>query len=313
MKWRGRQGSSNVTRSSGPSVGPGGGPSPGMRLPGGMLGGGGGILGIIVVIVIYFLSNGGLGGGSGSNVNQFEESRSRYEAQADQNKNGEQGDPESEDDMADFLSVVLKDTEDAWTGILRDKGRQYNPPKLHLFTDSVNSGCGFQSAQVGPFYCPVDQTVYIDMTFYHDLRNRFGIKGGDFTMAYVLAHEVGHHIQNETGILEQVNRAQQQAGSEAAKNELNVRLELQADYLAGVVAHFQDQQGYLEEGDIQEALEAAEAIGDDTIQKRSQGRVVPDSFTHGTSAQRRRWYELGFKHGDLENSDTFNIDKSELG
>ena len=208
-----------------------------------------------------------------------------------------------EDELAEFSKVVLKDTEDVWNDIFPKYNREYQEPVMVLYTGSVNSGCGYASAQVGPFYCPADSKVYIDLSFYKDLRTKFGAEG-DFAFAYVIAHEVGHHVQNQLGIADQINRLRQQL-PEKEFNKYSVAMELQADYLAGVFASYQQNKGYLEHGDIEEAMNAANAIGDDTLQRRGQGHVVPDSFTHGTSAQRMEWFEKGYQAGDLSEWDTF--------
>lgn len=210
-----------------------------------------------------------------------------------------------EDELAAFVGVVLADTEDVWTELMREQGQVYQEPKLVLFSGQVQSACGFGSAASGPFYCPGDRNVYIDLVFYKELKQRFGAPG-DFAQAYVIAHEVGHHVQNLLGISDKVD-AMRGRLSETDMNKLSVRLELQADFFAGVWAHHaQRMKGILEEGDIEEALKAAQVIGDDTIQKRSQGHVVPDSFTHGTSEQRMRWFLKGFQTGDLSQGDTFS-------
>ncbi|MHC5011090.1 MAG: KPN_02809 family neutral zinc metallopeptidase, partial [Planctomycetota bacterium] len=210
-----------------------------------------------------------------------------------------------EDELAAFVSVVLADTEDVWNEIFRAKGNTYEEPKLVLFRGHVDSACGFASSAVGPFYCPPDKKVFIDLSFYDQLQRRFGAPG-DFAQAYVIAHEVGHHIQNLLGISTKVHEMQQRL-SQADANELSVRLELQADFLAGVWAHHaQRTKNILERGDIEEALRAASAIGDDNIQRQTQGHVVPDSFTHGTSAQRVAWFRHGFETGLLSEGDTFD-------
>jgi hypothetical protein len=208
------------------------------------------------------------------------------------------------DEAADFISVVLADTEDVWNQLFQAEGRRYEEPKLVLFSDGVQSACGMQSSAVGPFYCPGDQNVYLDLTFFQDLAQRHGAPG-DFAQAYVVAHEVGHHVQNLLGISDQVHR-KMQGLSEGDANELSVRLELQADSLAGVWAYHANRvRSVLEPGDVEEALTAATAIGDDRLQKEARGYAVPDSFTHGTSAQRVRWFRRGFEEGTLEAADTF--------
>jgi predicted metalloprotease len=201
--------------------------------------------------------------------------------------------------------VVLADTEDTWREIFQRSGQRYVEPKLVLFSGAINSACGFAQAAVGPFYCPNDMKVYIDLSFYNDLKSRIGAPG-DFAQAYVIAHEVGHHVQRLTGVLERVQKARQQM-NEAQGNALQVRVELQADCYAGVWAHHADRaRGVVEPGDIDEALNAAAAIGDDRLQRRSRGYVSPESFTHGTSEQRARWFRRGFEKGQFTACDTFN-------
>lgn len=209
-----------------------------------------------------------------------------------------------DDKMVTFVKKVLGTTEDVWSEEFRKIGQTYQNPKLVVFSDGVRSGCGFADAQVGPFYCPADSTVYVDLSFFRELNQRFDAPG-DFAQAYVIAHEVGHHVQSLLGTSDQVNSARGRV-SEAEQNELSVRLELQADFLAGMWARkAQDKFRFLDDGDIEEALRAANAIGDDTLQKQAQGRVVPDSFTHGTSAQRVKWFRKGFESGDIRQGDTF--------
>ncbi len=210
-----------------------------------------------------------------------------------------------EDPMADFISVVLGDTEDVWRDLFARQGYVYREPTLVLFTGQVQSACGYASAAVGPFYCPYDEKLYIDLRFYQDLRDRFRAPG-DFAQAYVIAHEVGHHVQNLLGISERVQSARGRVSAEEA-NQLSVKLELQADFLAGVWAHHaQRARNILEAGDIEEGLRAASAIGDDRLQMQTQGYVVPESFTHGTSEQRVYWFRRGLESGDLQQGDTFN-------
>ncbi len=212
---------------------------------------------------------------------------------------------EEQQRLADFASIILASTEDVWTSEFEKMGLQYEKPSMVLFTGSTRSGCGFASSQVGPFYCPADSNVYLDLSFFDEMSRRFRAPG-DFAQAYVIAHEVGHHVQNLLGISSQVHRAQQRVG-EVEGNQLSVRLELQADFLAGMWArHEQERFGSLEEGDIEEALRAANAIGDDTLQKQAQGHVVPDAFTHGTSEQRMRWFMKGFKGETFDPENTFN-------
>lgn len=282
MKWKNRRTSSNVedrrgTRPSG--MGGIGGK--------GIMGGG---LGIIIMIIIALL-----GGDIGSMLNPGvvnPGTEAPYET------------TQEEDELAQFVSVVLADTEDVWTSIFSESGRTYTKPTMVLFSDSVQSACGVAGSSTGPFYCPADQKIYIDLSFYRELSQRFGAPG-DFAMAYVVAHEVGHHVQTLLGISQQVQELRGRL-SEAEFNTYLVRLELQADYLAGVFANYVNGRGYLEEGDIEEAINAANAIGDDRLQRQAQGYVVPDSFTHGTSAQRMKWFKLGFQYGDLDHGDTFN-------
>jgi predicted metalloprotease len=217
---------------------------------------------------------------------------------------GEAGQFQGVDVEADFISVVLADTEDTWTAIFAARGDSYRVPELVIFENVVQSACGTAQSAVGPFYCPADQQVYLDLGFFRELSQRFGAPG-DFARAYVVAHEVGHHVQTLLGISSQVRSAQAQA-STAESNAIQVRMELQADCLAGVWAHHAHRERQiLEPGDIDEALAAASAIGDDTLQRQAQGRVVPESFTHGSSAQRTQWFRTGFNSGDLDRCDTF--------
>jgi len=208
-----------------------------------------------------------------------------------------------EDELKQFVAVVLAKSEDVWTDVFRQNGRQYREPTLVLFTDQVQSACGMRGAAVGPFYCPGDEKVYIDLSFYEQLRREFKAPG-DFAQAYVVAHEVGHHVQKLLGISDRID-AMQGRVDEVQANQLSVRLELQADFFAGVFAKYVQNQGMLDAGDIEEALRAASAVGDDQIQRRTAGYVVPDSFTHGTSEQRLRWFKKGFETGDIRQGDTF--------
>lgn len=211
-----------------------------------------------------------------------------------------------ENRLADFVSVVLADTEDTWHDLLRRGGTTYRAPKLVLFTDAVESACGFAESAVGPFYCPRDRNVYIDLGFFREMKDRFRAPG-DFAQAYVIAHEIGHHVQNLLGISEKVQNARARA-SQAEGNRLSVRLELQADCLAGVWAyHANRARNIIEEGDVEEALGAASAIGDDRLQRQSRGFVVPDAFTHGTSEQRVRWFRRGLESGDINRCNTFQV------
>ena len=301
MRWRGRRQSDNVqdARGDGGGGGLGGGLGGGGRLPMGprISTGGGGLSGIIILVVLFFalracgidpmqvLSGGDDGSGTGGGQVT-------------------QGGAPANDEMTQFVSTVLAETEDTWNGIFQAEGLKYEEPKLLLFSGQVKSACGYTSAASGPFYCPGDRKVYLDTTFFNQLAKQFGA-AGDFAQAYVIAHEVGHHVQNLTGILPKFNQMRQQM-SETDANAMSMRVELQADCFAGVWGHFTDQKGLLEQGDIEEALNAAQQIGDDTLQKRMQGYVVPESFNHGTSAQRQRWFATGFKSGKLSDCDTFN-------
>ncbi|HET7714209.1 MAG TPA: neutral zinc metallopeptidase [Bauldia sp.] len=301
MRWRGRQGSSNVEDRRGQGGGFGGGfGRGGFGLPGGLgggprigipmggRGGGIGLVGILIILAILWFSGVFSDGGSPIGVGE-------------QPGGGSVGVPA--DEAGQFAAVVLADTEDTWGRIFEEGGERYREPTLVLFTGQVSSACGFASAAAGPFYCPGDQKLYLDLSFFDELSRRFGAPG-DFANAYVIAHEVGHHVQNLLGVLPEVDAARRQS-SQARANELSVLLELQADCLAGVWAHDADAKGLLEVGDIDEALNAAAAIGDDTLQRETQGYVVPDSFTHGTSAQRSQWFKRGYEQGRLDACDTF--------
>ncbi|HQR38732.1 MAG TPA: neutral zinc metallopeptidase [Blastocatellia bacterium] len=264
----------------------------------GMSGGGrvaiGGGLGTLVILIIALL----LGADPQKLLQQLPAGDQGAQQQAPQSN------PE-EDQQVAFVKVVLADTEDVWHELFRARGQEYVEPHLVLFSDGVRSGCGNATSAVGPFYCPADSTVYLDLGFFREMTTRFRAPG-DFAQAYVIAHEVGHHVQNLLGISGKVDRMRSRL-SEAQANDMSVRLELQADFLAGVWAHHdQKMKGILESGDIEEALGAANAIGDDTLQKQSQGYAVPDSFTHGTSAQRIAWFRKGFETGDMRYGDTFS-------
>jgi uncharacterized protein len=291
MEWKGRQGSTNVEDRRGTSGGGGGGRGRGMRAVGGL-----GIGGIIVAVIVMFM------GGDPSQV--MNNMPSSGQPRSD-NAPAPKGRSAKENEDAEFVKVVLKDTEDAWHQIFKEQvGQAYEEPILVLFTDQVESACGEASASTGPFYCPGDQKLYIDLSFYDELKNKFNAPG-DFAMAYVIAHEVGHHIQYLLGRSQWMHE-QRQSVSETAYNKLSVKLELQADFYAGVWAHYADDQlGIIEGGDIEEALNAANAIGDDRLQKNSRGYVQPETFTHGTSAQRMRWYKKGYDTGDMKQGDTF--------
>ncbi|HEM3683337.1 TPA: neutral zinc metallopeptidase [Streptococcus suis] len=206
---------------------------------------------------------------------------------------------------AEFMSKVLGTTEDFWTREFANNGYTYDAPTLVFYTDQTQTGCGTGSAQAGPFYCSADRKIYIDTSFYQELSNKYNA-AGDFAMAYVIAHEVGHHVQNELGTLGAYHQKRAQL-SDKEGNALNVRLELQADYYAGAWAKYVEGQGLLDVGDIEEAMNAAHAVGDDTLQQEAYGRTVPDSFTHGTSAQRKKWFDLGYTYGDIAHGDTFSV------
>ena len=273
MRWRGRQGSGNVSDRRG---------------MGGKLAVGGGLGGIVLLILSMLL-----GGNPLENMNLGTQGNT-YTPSAE------------EDERAQFVSVVLKDTEDVWNTLFQEEfNADYQEPRLVLFSQSDQSGCGFATAATGPFYCPLDNSVYIDLSFADQLAQTFGA-AGDFALAYVVAHEVGHHVQNLLGTSDKVRQARQQM-SEVQGNKLSVALELQADFYAGVWAHHaQATKQVLEPGDIEEALRAANAIGDDRLQKQSQGHVVPDAFTHGTSEQRMYWFRKGFETGEVQEGDTFS-------
>jgi len=250
---------------------------------------GGGIGGILLVVIFMLF------GGDPEVLNEIQSSQPSNTAPYMETA--------EEKELAEFVSVVLADTEEVWTELFREEGLVYEEPKLVLYTDSVESACGVAGASVGPFYCPGDHKLYIDLSFYDELRQKFNAPG-DFAMAYVIAHEVGHHVQTLFGTTAKLGPLRQQL-SETEYNKHQVRFELQADYLAGVWAHHAEAMGVLEKGDLDEALTAASAIGDDTLQKRAQGYVVPESFTHGTSEQRRSWLNKGFENGTIEGGDTF--------
>lgn len=287
MRWQGRRGSENVVDATG---GRGGG-----RRRAGMLGGGG--LGtLLIAAILYFMGVSpsailGLLSGDSAGPPRQTQSAPQDDAETAARKQ--------------FVSVVLADTEDVWGDIFSQSGLNYNEPKLVLFKGSVRSACGMSSSASGPFYCPPDQNLYLDLSFFDQMAGQLGAPG-DFAQAYVIGHEVGHHVQNLTGVLDQV-ASRKRRMSEVEANALQVRVELQADYYAGVWAHHaQKRFDILEPGDIQEALRAASAIGDDTLQKKSRGYVVPDAFTHGTSEQRVRWFKKGFERGDIKGGDTFS-------
>lgn len=277
MRWKGRRSSTNVDDRRG--------------ISGGGIAAGGGIVGVIIYLLYTFL------GGDSSSIpppqmpgNNVTELSAEEKAQ--------------DEERAEFVKVVLAETEDVWNKLYANQGSDYPEPTLVLFRGSTQSGCGGAQSAMGPFYCPNDQRVYIDLSFYEDLQRKLNAPG-DFAMAYVVAHEVGHHIQNLNGTAGKVHQMRRQL-SETEYNRYSVMLELQADFLAGVWAHHTQKKNLLETGDVEEALNAANAIGDDRLQKQSQGFVVPDAFTHGTSAQRMYWFKKGFQTGDLRQGDTFN-------
>ena len=275
MLWQGRRQSSNVDDRRGVS--------------GGQVAVGGGILGVIALVLNFLL------GGDG-NMPQIPMPNQAEPMTAEQKA--------AQDQLAGFVKTVMVDTEDIWGELFSKSGNQYQHPTLVLFNGGTQSGCGSASSATGPFYCPADNGVYIDLSFYNDLKNRFGAPG-DFAMAYVISHEVGHHIQNLLGTSAKVQNMRGRVSQEEY-NQYSVRLELQADFYAGVWAHYIQGKGYLESGDVEEAMNAANAIGDDRLQKEAQGYVVPESFTHGTSAQRMYWFKKGFDTGDPNQGDTFN-------
>jgi predicted metalloprotease len=281
MKWRNSRESTNVDDRR--------------SMSGGRIAAGGGIASVIIYLIYTFLSGGKV---DPANIPM----PSPGQEQTTQMTPEEQA---ADDERAKFVKVVLAETEDVWNRLFQQQGQQYQEPVLVLFRDQVESACGFASAASGPFYCPGDTKLYIDLSFYEDLQNKLNAPG-DFPMAYVVAHEVGHHIQNLMGTAEKMARIRQRV-SETEYNHYSVKLELQADFFAGVWAHHaQKMKNILDPGDIEEALNAANAIGDDRLQKQSTGRVVPDAFTHGTSAQRMYWFKKGFETGDISQGDTFN-------
>ncbi len=274
MKWRGRRKSGNVEDRRGSSKG--------------KIAAGGGIIAIIFIAIQLFS-----GGDATEILNQFQE-------QVPAGETRELSVEEKE--LGDYAGVVLADTEDVWNALFEQSGSSYPEPGMVLFSDAVQTACGGASAASGPFYCPADQKIYMDLRFFEELRTRFGAKEGNFAIAYVIAHEVGHHVQTVLGTSGKV-RQLQQGMDQTEANELSVALELQADFYAGIWAHYNRE--YLEQGDIEIALSAASAVGDDAIQKRTSGRVVPDAFTHGTSKQRMEWFSKGYQTGDLSMGKTF--------
>lgn len=257
------------------------------RSTGGRIAIGGGIIGIIFLAIQLFS-----GGETAEILEQFQQQAPAEEREL----------TAEEKELGEFTATVLADTEDIWNRIFAQHGSDYREPGMVLFTDAVQTACGGASAASGPFYCPADEKIYMDLGFFEQLRTRFGAQGGDFAIAYVIAHEVGHHVQHLVGTAGEVRQLQQDMGQKES-NELSVALELQADFYAGVWAHHNRQ--YLEEGDIEEALSAASAVGDDAIQKKTSGRIVPDAFTHGTSQQRMEWFRRGYATGDVEKGAVF--------
>ncbi len=319
MRWQGRRQSENVqdVRYEGgrPGGGLGGGLGDAFRIPGGMGPGGqmripigrgqsGGfgcgtliVIGVVLYLLginpLTILTQGGLGDLGPSLAPDQQPQIDRTSKQ-----------PRSDDEMTQFVKTILGSTEDVWTQVFRAYGKEYPKPTTILFSGSVQSACGMASAATGPFYCPGDKKVYIDLDFYRQLSQQFGASG-DFAQAYVLAHEIGHHVQNLIGVLPEFNKMRQSMGK-LEVNKMSVKVELQADCFAGVWGSYVAKEGWLEQGDLEEAINAANKIGDDSIQKSTQGYVVPDSFTHGTSEQRRKWFRRGFEGGRIEQCDTFN-------
>lgn len=279
MKWEGRRKSDNFEDRRGMSTT-------------GKVAVGGGALGLIFLLIQMFF------GGDSQDLASALVQQMQQTTQTEASRELTQ----EEKLVGEFVSTILASTEDTWHKVFRQNGLQYKEPKMVLFTDATTSGCGGASASTGPFYCPADQTVYMDLAFLNVLRNRFGAKGGDFAIAYIIAHEVGHHVQNILGILKQTHNLQQQT-SKVQGNQIQVATELQADYFAGVWAHHE--QNYLEQGDIEDAMNAAASVGDDHIQKTTQGYTQPETYTHGTSKQRVDWFLRGFKAGDIKQGDTF--------
>ncbi|KQQ91128.1 neutral zinc metallopeptidase [Aureimonas sp. Leaf324] len=293
MEWRGRRESSNIEDVRGTGGGGGGFGGGGMRIP--IRAGGGGI-GLLVILAILWI---GFGINPMSVIGMDDGSTTTTQTASRQGP-GVSG---TADETDNFVAVVLGDTEDVWNARFSQMGQTYREPTLVLFDRQVGSACGNATSATGPFYCPNDQKLYIDLAFFRQLQGQLN-SPGDFAQAYVVAHEVGHHVQNLLGTLQRTTELRQQS-SEADANAISVRVELQADCYAGIWAHDTQQAGYVENGDVEEALNAASQIGDDTLQQRSQGTVVPDSFTHGTSAQRVEWFRRGLTSGDMKQCDTF--------
>ena len=279
MKWQGRRESGNVDDRR--------------TLSGGKVAVGGGIIGIIILLLNLF---------GGENAQLLTPVLEQMQEQPTQQTHSPTPLSKEDQELGKFVRVVLADNEDIWGKIFAENGIVYKNPKLVLFRGAVQTACGGASSASGPFYCPGDQMVYMDLGFFNELQSRFGAQGGDFAIAYVISHEIGHHVQNLLGTSDQM-RQMQRGRSQAEANKLSVALELQADFYAGIWAHYNKEN--LEVGDIEEALSAANAVGDDAIQKRMQGQVVPDSFTHGTSEQRMYWFKKGFNSGDIRQGTTF--------
>ena len=282
MKWSGRRQSDNMEDRRGMSSG-------GKTILGG------GLIGVVILLLNVF------GGENGQMVgNILQQTQGSQPAQTEAREL-----TAKEKEEGQFINAILVDTEDVWSKIFEENNLQYKNPKLVLFTGAVETACGNATSASGPFYCPGDQKVYMDLAFFEELKTKFGAQGGDFATAYVIAHEIGHHVQTLLGTSAKM-RKMQEGKSQAAANKLSVALELQADFYAGVWTHYNQQMNnFLEEGDIDEALSAAQAVGDDAIQAKIQGHIVPESFTHGTSAQRKAWFMKGYKTGDINQGDTF--------
>jgi predicted metalloprotease len=281
MKWIGRRQSDNMEDRRG--------------LSGGKVALGGGAIGIIILLINLF---------GGQNAQQLTPLLEQLQ-QGQQTEQTSQELSPADKEMGEFVSTILADTEDVWKKIFQENGLTYEEPKMVLFRNNVETACGSATSASGPFYCPGDRKVYMDLAFFEELKTRFGAQGGDFAIAYVIAHEVGHHVQTLLGTSAKM-RQLQEGKSEAEANKLSVALELQADFFAGLWTHYnQNTNQMLEPGDIEEALSAANAVGDDAIQSKMQGHVVPDSFTHGTSEQRMYWFNKGFRSGDINQGDTF--------
>ena len=282
MKWSGRRQSDNMEDRRGMSSG-------GKTIVGG------GIIGIIILLLNVF------GGENAQMLTPILEQMNQGQSAPTEQRDLTAKELEEQA----FINAILVDTEDVWTKIFQENNLQYKNPKLVLFTAGVETACGNATSTSGPFYCPGDQKVYMDLDFFEELKTKFGAQGGDFATAYVIAHEIGHHVQTLLGTSAKM-REMQEGKSQAEANKLSVALELQADFYAGVWTHYNQQMNnFLEDGDIDEALSAAHAVGDDAIQSKIQGRIVPESFTHGTSAQRKAWFMKGYKTGDINQGDTF--------